>query len=322
MNSKEKKAKANKLSLAERREYTRVLFEQFQSSYPFYFPTSGDLVLPKATFPSSMANVKLDNKEMANTGLNPIQLSVLCGTAFGDSFFGIQKSYKNARVQNRHSTRQADWFFWKWTVALPLISNGLSSSSFQEADGKQKDTIPLPGEVLGKLKFTSKATPELTTLATILNKKGSGFSRTWLNHMNNYFLMTLFLDDGSLGRGDQANISLESFTKEKQAILVQYLKAVWGIHANVMPTGQAVTSENNRPGYRVALANNEETLKLLRLIAPIMPVRSMLYKLYFVPVNNRDVLQRWATELEQLVIPQFREEVKNHYQMVISNYNK
>jgi len=43
----------------------------------------------------------------------------------------------------------------------------------------------------------------------------------------------------------------------------------------------------------------------------------MLYKVMFVPFNNKGLLQRWASELVELVQPEFRDYVKNHYETLL-----
>ena len=40
----------------------------------------------------------------------------------------------------------------------------------------------------------------------------------------------------------------------------------------------------------------------------------------FVPINNTDLLQRWASEVSELVLPEFRQYVKDEYQNIIDNY--
>ncbi len=71
--------------------------------------------------------------------------------------------------------------------------------------------------------------------------------------------------------------------------------------------------KNGQVSYRITIDNMESLLKLLRLIAPLIPVREMLYKIYFVPENNPSLLQRWKTEVLELVRPEFVDDVKEFY---------
>jgi hypothetical protein len=93
---------------------------------------------------------------------------------------------------------------------------------------------------------------------------------------------------------------------------------VWGIETTLQDTG--LVMKNGQKNYRIAIANAESLLSLLRLVAPVIPVREMLYKVYFVPKNNKSLLQRWRTELEGLVRPEFQADVKKHYDVVEKSY--
>jgi LAGLIDADG DNA endonuclease family len=305
------------LTAAERKNLVEVMYKQSKTLHPWW---EKGRELPKPINPEGLKDVDVSKKQMAQIEIPDIQRSVLCGTIFGDTSIGINKGYKNARVQNRHSTRQASWFFWKWLICLKDLNNGLSSITFQNPDGKQLKSVPASGEILGKLKISSKATPVLTQIYNVIcEKKKKKIERKWLNHMNNYFLMTLWLDDGSLMNNRQGVFSLDLLKKEDQEILAQYLKTVWKINCYVKQQPEIMVTIGTY-GYRIVIADQESLLNLLRVIAPVVPVKEMLYKVMFVPENNRDLLQRWASELETLVYPEFKEYVKNEYQNILLDY--
>lgn len=194
--------------------------------------------IPKEMYPKKLMYVDLKKKQLAQIQMTPIEKSVICGTCLGDSSLKRNKGYKNVRIQCRHSTKQAAWFFWKWVICLKNYSNGLPSVIFQQPDGKQlnikKQTKLKP---FGKLKIATFATENLTLLHSILCKKNKiHIQRKWLNLMNNYFLMTLWLDDGSLYNKRQGVFCIDSIPLNEQKILSIYLKKVWGVECVVSPT--------------------------------------------------------------------------------------
>ena len=300
----------------------QILYHKSMSNNPW---GKDNYILPQEINPFlfSSKTVLLENKEMANINIPNIQKSVICGTCIGDSSLKINKGYINARIQCRHSTKQASWFFWKWMICLKDYSNGLSSITLQKPDGKQINKSFIINNdnedgLKGKLKITTKADESLTKIYKIICKKNkSEIARKWLNHMNNYFLMTLWLDDGSLYNKRQGVFCLDSMPFEQQKILSIYLKSVWNIECVVRET--KIKMKNGKQSYRLFISNQESLLSFLKLIAPIIPVREMLYKIMFVPKNNIDLLQRWASEIIDLVNEDFKEQIKQDYNIIIYN---
>ena len=304
-------------SLEERRIILAQIVLDFKTKYVQYF--NKDYQMPAPTLPASLNNVDLSRKQMAQIPIDPIQKSVLCGTCLGDSSLRIQKNYKSARIQNRHSSRQAAWFLWKWSVCLKkYVPESSSALQFQNADGKQlKSELKEGEEFLGKLKLATIVHPDLTALHSVICPNNKDIiSRSWLNHMNNYFLMTLWLDDGSLYNGKQGLICLQSTPVDEQKILIEYLKAVWDIETFLVDSGTVMS--NGLKAYNIHLKDQNNLLKLLRLIAPIIPVKEMLYKVMFVPNNTTGLLQRWASEVTELVMPEFRSYVSEEYKKKIN----
>lgn len=267
--------------------------------------------LPRPFDPQT--NLNLSRKQMAQLPFSSIEKSVLCATCLGDSSLKINRGYKNARIQCRHSTNQAAWFFWKWTVCLKTYSNGLNSMTLQKADGYQK------ANALGKLKITTLAREDLTAIYKLIcDQNQLVIKRKWLNHMNNYFLMTLWLDDGSLYNKRQGVFCIDSTPYEQQVILSAYLKKVWKIETVVKPI-KLVTADGKQR-YRLFICNQKSLLVFLKLIAPIIPVKQMLYKIMFVPKNNLPLLQRWTSEVVNLVQADFKDQLQKDYDKIIKNY--
>jgi hypothetical protein len=256
--------------------------------------------------------VDLSQKQMSQLPFDEITMSVLCGTIISDTSFTIDKSYKNARFQVRQSTRQFTWFTWKYFVILKEFCN-LSGLIFSLPDGYQaKSKLKSGEEILGKLKLASKAHEKLTELHKIVcvnNRKT--VQRFWLNHMNNYFLMTIWLDDGSLYNKSQGIISFNAMPIDQQLVFRDYLLKVWKIETSFQDTHLVMA--NGQKNQRISIDNQESLLTLLRLIAPIVPVREMLYKVCFVPKGNSSLLERWKTELKGLVKPEFVADIEKYY---------
>lgn len=305
-------------SLEERRLLLFQLYENWKNKYSWMFE---NYKLPEPRKAPSMANIDLSRKKMSQVPIPELQKSVMVGTILGDTSFGIQTGYRNPRMQNRHSTRQASWFFWKWFICLRDFNNGLSSVTFQDPDGFQVASPELPGEILGKLKINSKANRVLHQLHDVIcenNRKK--IERKWLNHMNDYFLLTLWLDDGSLTNNRQGEFALDLFSVEEQQIFVDYLKSVWDIESYVYNTKEVM--KNGLVRHRIKIKDQENLLKLLRIVARIVPVKEMLYKILFIPENNIDLLQRWASEVSQLVYPEFKDYIVKKYNEILDNYGK
>ncbi len=305
------------LKKEERQKIVKTLLEEFKANYPQYFEKGYEI--PESKIPEKLKNVDLSHKQMAQVSIPPVQKSVLCGTCLSDGSLRIPPRYKNARIQNRHSSRQASWFFWKWIVCLKQYVKSETSIQFQNSDGFQLKSQVKDGEVLGKLKIATVANSQLTELHSVICKTGKEtVSRHWLNHMNDYFLMTIWLDDGSLYNRRQGQICFDSTPKEQQEIFIDYLKTVWEIDAYLFDTKKKMKTGESR--FRIAIKDQESLLRLLRIIAPIIPVKEMLYKIMFVPINNSGLLQRWASEVTGLVMPEFRSFISEEYKQIIANY--
>lgn len=315
-----------------RREILKDSYTNFKTAYPQF----NERKKLSYNYPKKLKHVDLSSKKMAQIPIEEPVKSVLCGTCLGDSSLRINPKYANARIQNRHSSRQASWFFWKWTVCCSEYTNGLDSMTFQVSDGYQKDSSKKEDEeTLGKLKVSTKAHKDLTALHSIICPKNKEkIERYWLNHMTDYFLMVIWLDDGSLYNTHQGCLSLDFFPKEEQEIFVNYLESVWDIKAYLKNTvelppsagalspraqarGRRLKMKDGRDLYKIYIKDQESLLNLLRIVAPLIPVKEMLSKVMFVPFNNKGLLQRWASELVELVQPEFRDYVKKHYETLL-----
>jgi hypothetical protein len=304
----------DKINKPDLKEISELLIDRTFEKYPGW--KSDDLSsLPPPIYPESLKDVDLTDKAVAKIPLHPIAKSVLFGTLIGDTSIAIEPNYKNARYNNKHSTRQMEWFTWKNLVVLKDLTNK-TAVVFTPPDGYQAFSPLKAGEdILGKVVIKSKAVETLTSVNSIIKVDGrKSIQRSWLNHMNSYFLMTVWLDDGGLVSEDgrQGVFNLNGFTVDQQVVFRDYLLKVWGIATVHQPKAEKPFLDNGQPNLQIRIANQEDLMKFLRLIAPIVPVREMLYKVCFFP-KEKSLLQRWKTELQESVDPEFKDFIINYY---------
>jgi hypothetical protein len=307
--------------MAANTENKQIAVSFIDKAFALYPEWNSNYNLPEPIKPEALANVDISKKKMAQVPLTDIEKAVLCGTILADTSFGIDTNFVNARFQSRHSTRQYTWFVWKFYVILKEFTNR-SGIVYTKPDGYQAASPLQPGEgmpspvgawpYLGKLKIASKVHTTLTALHGIICKKNrKTIERSWLNHMNNYFLMTVWLDDGSITNGRQGVLSFNSTPVKEQDIFREYLLKVWGVETSLQDTG--LVMQNGQKSYRITIDNQDSLLRLLRYVAPVVPVREMLYKVCFMSKVNPSLSQRWKTELKSLVRPEFVAEIDKIY---------
>ena len=298
------------------KKLTALIIQEFLSNHPYCQPLGSNYVNTlKPVLPPQLKNVNLSNSSMSQISLHPVLLSILCGTIFGDSSLTIPKNYTNARLQCRHSTRQTEWFMWKSLCVFYVFTNSTNITmgiDFQQPDGYQAKTEKIGGEMLGKWHYQSAVNVQLTALCNIVcpsNKKE--YKRSWLNHMNAYFLMTLWLDDGSLSKGRQGVISCNDRPAKEAQILVDYIFTVWGVKCSVTALPSKSTSTNPNP-VEITIDDFANLEKFISIIAPIVPVRSMLYKVCLY-LNDISFLQRWISYLKSIFPASWHNDIDKYY---------
>jgi hypothetical protein len=309
--NKGKKKSLKKESIEIRKALIKIFIKEFRINYAGF---DWALLDDTRITPPSLETVRLEQKQIVEIGLNPILLSIICGTTFGDSNLCIPNQYKSARLSYRHSTRQMEWFLWKTLFIFEEFFSNEDAIQFSIPDGYQKEVQLTGSEILGKFKASTRVNVKLTELQGIIapnNKKT--IKRSWLNHMDNYFLMTLWLDDGSLmgELGRQGCFSTGSMPIDQAKILSQYFHTVWGFECRVTELTTRPMQNGHYP-TRIDLIDQDNLMKLLTIIAPIIPVKSMLYKVCFFP-HDVSLQQRWASDLKKLVRHEWHEELDKIY---------
>lgn len=228
---------------------------------------------------------------MKQTPLSDLTVEIILGSLLGDSSIAINKNYSNARLSFRHSIKQEAYFTWK--------VNNLAEVASDKNVWKQGDLSAKDGWGSEKLRFQSKALPQLTEILTLVAPKGRKLvRRKWLNRLTPLSLAVWWCDDGSLVKNTRAGVfCTDSYSYEEVVLIKKYLKKVWDIETKI-----GFTSKNNkreRRYYRLYIRSTEELKKFLRIIAPHIPVKEMLYKI-LVLYKDSEIQQRWISEITQL----------------------
>ena len=130
--------------------------------------------------------------------------------------------------------------------------------------------------------------------------------RSWLNHMTPISLMVWWLDDGSIiGNGRKGVFCTDVFDKESIEILKQYFKVVWDIETSI---GIKRTKNPEKEYYRLYLSTNE-LKKLLIIIMPYIPIKSMLYKIKL-KYKDKEMQERWISIVKANINPKFKDQLE------------
>ena len=210
---------------------------------------------------------------------------IILGSLLGDGSLAVHPRYKNARFQFRHSIKQKEYFMWK--------AHELQEICGEKCVWRQGSRAAKDGWGAIKLRFGSKALPELSVIHSITHKGNrKTVKRKWLNKLTPLSLAIWWCDDGSLVSNTRhGTICTDGFSKEEVEILKQYLHVVWNIETKI--------SQTSRGHYRLVIRSREELKKLLRTILPHIPVESMLYKTTLLYRNTHNQ-ERWISEMTKL----------------------
>jgi len=230
-----------------------------------------------------MLKPNLTRKLLYNIPLSDFCKSIIYGTILGDGMLKIYDGYANARLSIKHSITQLDYFNWLANSLVEIASDN--------------SVITCKPSQNQKLLFQSRSLKTLTEIynMTYVNNK-LNIKRSWLNHMNEISLMVWWLDDGSIiGNGRRGVFCTDAFNKESIEILKQYLKVVWLIDTSI----GLKRGPKNKVYYRLYL-NTAELKKLLIIIMPYIPTKSMLYKIEL-KYKDKEMQQRWISIIKDKI---------------------
>jgi hypothetical protein len=226
---------------------------------------------------------------------------ILIGMLIGDGSVKKHKNYVNARFSFKHSIKQKEYFFWK-VLKLKEIS---SKKCFWP---QQNNSLINSKQVSSNtIRYQSRAIPFITTLYELTHKRSHKgrirIWRKWLNELNQESIAIWWLDDGSIVANTRQGVfCTDSFELRDVKLLKAYLKTVWNISTQIHPVrskGHIRRTKEGTECYRLWIRSREDLKRFIRLIAPHVPVKSMLYKCLLI-YKDPQLQQRWISEMVTL----------------------
>lgn len=209
---------------------------------------------------------------------------------------------KQAPVKVKEKEKEGE-ILGKWKVAtkvdekLTNLYNILCPKNSPHSPDKNRNKIGESGDFENF--FLSKKEKGAICVRQLGGAKKKKIQRFWLNHMNNYFLMALWLDDGSLVDQRQGIISCNNTPIKQAQILANYISTVWEVKCKVVEVASKSSPTLPQP-VQIVINDLDNLEKFIKIIAPIIPVKSMLYKICLYPIKSSR-LQRWTSDLKTLV---------------------
>jgi len=218
---------------------------------------------------------------------------IILGSVLGDGSLKIPSGYKNARFSFRHSVKSSEYFHWKVSELKEISSDHCVWN--QQDSGSYADEI---------LRYQSRALEDLTQLYELVHRQHQlKIRRKWLNQLSPLSLCVWWLDDGSLvANCRQGVICTDNFSYDELILVVKYFRKVWDLSPSI---GKVAKNGARSEQYRLWFRSREELKKFLRVIAPYVPVSSMLYKVLIL-YRDPELQQRWISEICEL--SKFRQE--------------
>lgn len=273
---------------------------------------------------------ELANLQARNVTLSRSEVSFLIGTVLGDSSLQYSSaSNTNPRLSCAHSARQSEWLFWKAQILWQILTQQTeprgraATTSYQSPkNSHQEKAIPAyDGEVFCRIRLQTPVSPCLTTLHKLMYQgKDKVILRSYLNYTDSTFLMALWLDDGSLNSGYQGMFSLVMFSEKELDRFCKWMKVAWNLDMTRSALKQNEKKIDIYP--RGVYFNNQDQLKnFLRIVAPLIPVKTMIYKVCWCAQNNTDATQRWKTELKGLIREEWHTTIESYYENLVGESN-
>ena len=231
------------------------------------------------------AKPNLSRKQLAKIPLSVDCKSLILGSLLGDGSLKKEPKYANIRFKFRHSIVQKDHFDWKVSLLKEITTK--KSVQLQKPDGYSRNE---------KILFQSSARPQLTELWKLVCDNGNSLviARHWLNHMTEISLAVWWFDNGSLIKEHrQGVICSESFSKEANEKLANYLQVAWNVTCKVR------LRSKEKSHYRLWM-NTTELEKFLVIIVPFA-VTPFAVKKCLLIYKNPNYQQRWISKMRELL---------------------
>ena len=227
----------------------------------------------------------LSRKQLAQIPLSGECKSLILGSLLGDGSLKKEPKYANICFKFRHSIVQKDHFDWKVSLLKEISTK--KSVQLQQPDGYS---------INKKVLFQSSACPQLTELWKLVCDNGNNLviARHWLNHLTEISLAVWWFDNGSLLKAiRQGVICSESFSKEANEKLANYLQVVWHVTCKVR------LRSKEKSHYRLWM-NTTELKKFLVIILPFAVTPFAVKKCLLIYKDPNDQ-QRWISKMRELL---------------------
>lgn len=305
------------------KRYVRALYQEYLANARADNVNSSLVVgmKSKISINDSMKNLA-NAKTRNNVILSRSEVSFIIATSMGDASIQYSNCFNvNPRLSFAHSARQADWVFWKSQIIWQIISRSntrAATASYQSPENSfQQNARPAyDGETFCRIRIQSPASPCLKTIRNLMYKGSTKvISRDYLNYTDSIFLMTLWLDDGSLNSGYSGMFSLVRFSEQDLEIFRDWIKVAWDLNMRI---SKGEKNDNGEILYPrgIHFSDQDELRKFLRIVAPLIPVKTMIYKVCWLAQNNPKETKRWKTELKSLVRTEWHETIDSYYDVV------
>lgn len=235
------------------------------------------------------------NEEEANSiFLLEDQEQVLFGTLLGDGSLKKQKNFKNARFQMKHSLKQKEWFDWK-VKQLELLASFKCVFYQKEASSKTQ-----PSKLYEKLRFQTRALLYLTKVYdSIYTNNVLDFTKPWVHKLKPIALMVWWLDDGSIMKSKRrGKLATQGFTLDQNKQLQALFKKKWNIDVSICSN----YSKKAKKSYNYLQFNTSNLKKLLKLIMPYIPIKSMVYKTLII-YKDKKLQKDWISTMRKYYNP-------------------
>jgi recombination protein RecA len=207
-------------------------------------------------------SLKLDKKQRA----------LIVGSLLGDGTMRLGKNARNVNFKVEQGLAQKEYVMWKYQILKPFVFTEPKISHRFAGNGEKYEK---------SWWFRTIRHPLFTEIYKDFYK-GNGYRTgkkvipAWLKkELTPLALAVWIMDDGSFSR-NRIDISTYSFTIAEIKTLQKYFKELFDIKMNYY--------RDRDKGYRM-YSNQEETLKLIKIISPYI-IPSMMYKIISQPRND------------------------------------
>lgn len=193
--------------------------------------------------------LKANPKKFPKHSITPEQHQILIGTLLGDG--SLTKRHTNTRIDFAHTTKQKEWFLWKFEKLKPFVWDYK-----ERIYTKERYNSPI-----NEIRAKSRVHPLLNPYYVAFYSNGKKvIPRELVQQMNPLGLAVWFMDDGS-----KTQLCTNSFTSEDLKWLQNFLYKKFRVNLTVMKSGALYIPVSER--------------KVLSLIIEPYIIPSMQYKL-------------------------------------------